>query len=287
MFRLLLLLTLLPLLSNAQKTILWKVTGNDPSKVSYLLGTYHIVPSSFVDRYPVIADKISASEVVITETKYDPEFIAKYYSSRPASDVSSLLSKEDYNYISRIMNREKTVDISKLTPGELIIKLRTNYVIENCVPKNESDSQYMDKYIQNIGRSKNKELYFLETDSFQLQQVSQLTEQFDAKYFKANISPLLKSLRNKNASKYACEMYNRYVALDFDYKLKEPMNATGDGVDNVKLVKARNDDWVSKLAPLLATRNCFVAVGQYHLYYITGIIQQLRAKGFTVEPVEL
>jgi uncharacterized protein len=51
------------------------------------------------------------------------------------------------------------------------------------------------------------------------------------------------------------------------------------------LVDDRNLNWVKQFPRLFKTQSCFVAVGCLHLVGETGLINQLRLKGYTVEPV--
>lgn len=54
---------------------------------------------------------------------------------------------------------------------------------------------------------------------------------------------------------------------------------------NRKLLKNRNQAWVKTLATVLPQQSNFVAVGAAHLGGRTGLIQQLRSEGYTVEAV--
>ena len=53
------------------------------------------------------------------------------------------------------------------------------------------------------------------------------------------------------------------------------------------LVTERNNNWINELLPQLEQKNAFIAVGFMHLMYKEGIINQLREKGFIVEPEKL
>jgi uncharacterized protein YbaP (TraB family) len=79
-----------------------------------------------------------------------------------------------------------------------------------------------------------------------------------------------------------CSLANGYASFTLDYRLSE--ECKGNGMAEV-LVKTRNEDWMRKLPPLLEADNCFIAVGMMHLFNQCGLIQRLRAIGYSVEPM--
>ncbi|MEI9956342.1 MAG: TraB/GumN family protein [Ferruginibacter sp.] len=112
---------------------MWKITSTKTQTVSYLLGTNHLFGESFVDSFPVIKEKILASNLVITETKMDRDAITASYNTRTSSDsINLVLSKEDINYITELFNKKNTVPLTKFSPGELVIKLQAYYPKFRC-----------------------------------------------------------------------------------------------------------------------------------------------------------
>jgi len=77
-----------------------------------------------------------------------------------------------------------------------------------------------------------------------------------------------------------CAFSKNYKVLNINYKFQ--INCPDD-----VLIKERNGHWMAKLLDYLLAKNCFIAVGMTHLYYDCGLITQLRANGFSVEPVLL
>lgn len=148
--------------------MLWKVTNFNSKDISCLLGTYHQFGESFIDSLPVIKEKLQASDLIITEVKVDRAKWAELYNARPSSDtLSTILSKKDIEFITGILKKGQ-VDISKYTPGELIAKLQSNFPMTFCTAINKTDKKLMDEYIQLLGSRLQKQLYYFETDSFQI-----------------------------------------------------------------------------------------------------------------------
>jgi uncharacterized protein YbaP (TraB family) len=268
----------------AQNTILWKVTKAESSKVSYLLGTYHFFGNSFVDSLPVIREKLNACDLVVTEVKIDRARTIAYYNSRPSStELSAALSEDDFNYIATLF-KNSGVDITKFSPGELFVRLSAAYPKFKCSVINANDKLIMDEYIQQLGNEQHKTEYYFETDSFQLEKMYEATKVYDWKFFKKSMPPLLAQYRSKTPDKALCAFPEQYASFTVDYRFKdECQQFNGSDV----LIKNRNEDWMQKLPALLEKNNCFIAVGLAHLYFKCGLIEKLRALGYTVEPVAM
>lgn len=271
-------------LSFGQNTILWKASNPKNANVSYLLGTYHLFGNSFVDSFSVIAEKLKASDVVITEVKFDRPKAAAYYNSRTAStSLSSALSQDDIAYISTIFKNSE-VDINKYSAGELFVKLQAVYPKYKCPVINVNDKYAMDEYIQKIGEQQQKTLYFLESDSMQLEKIYEATKAYDWKFFKQAVPALLAKYKSNTTDESLCSLANQYASFTVDYKLQD--ECKGSNMNDM-LVKNRNEDWMKKLPALLEKSNCFIALGLMHLYNKCGLIEQLKALGYSVEPVSM
>lgn len=264
---------------SAQNTILWKVTNAKSQNVSYLLGTNHIIGNSFVDSFPIIKEKLISSDILITETELNREKMAEYYNSAPSTtNLSEILSVTDVNFIKDLMKKSK-IDVFKLSPGILYISLNSNYPKFKC--GNPKDSTVFDMYLQQIAKTENKKLLYLENDSLGLSLLKQMTRKFTWDNFEQLIPSLLEKYKNVNADDKDCASINEYSSFYFDYKFGEKCKTDAGKVEE------RNNNWMKIIPSLLEHDNCLIAVGLFHLYYKCGIIEQLKQLGYTVEPVKM
>ncbi len=274
--------------SFAQNSILWKVSNSKSSYVSYILGTYHLAGNSFIDSFPVIKEKLKFSNLVITETKLDREKSREYYNVRPSSNMlSTVLKQEDIDYLKDIFKNGK-IDIEKFTPGEILVRLQAFYPRFKCSAIKNNDTLVIDQYIQYLADKNQKKSYFLETDSFGLEKITELTKGIDWNTFKNYIPVILNKYRSENIDESQCVFADEYTSFDLDYKFESSCGSNEKGLPgDDELTKARNLDWMKQLPPLLENNNCFIAVGLYHLYYECGILAQLKKAGYEVEKVEM
>ena len=274
-------------LSFGQNTILWKITNTNNKYISYLLGSNHLFGSSFVDSYPIIKEKLSLCDLVITETEINRIKIAEHYNSRNYVDtLSSVLSKEDLNFVFSIF-KSSGINVLKLTPGELYMKLLSYVPKYKCKELSQNDSLTMDEYVQFLGTKYQKGLYYFETDLYQLSILSELSKQYDWPFFRNIIPSVLDKYKNENTNKNSCVLVKQYASVRLDYMFKDTCNfLKGTNINNFVL-QNRNEEWMKKLPNLLDQQNCFVTVGLFHLYNKCGLIQQLKMLGYSVEPVKL
>ena len=81
-----------------------------------------------------------------------------------------------------------------------------------------------------------------------------------------------------------------YITMDDLSKIESIMTDPELGGDDPevmdKLVYDRNRDWVVKLVKMMPERACLVCVGAGHLPGDQGLLQLLRDRGYTVEPMK-
>ncbi len=269
----------IPTIVLGQNTILWKVTDKENRHTSYLLGTYHLLDRTFVDSFPIIAEKLKACDMVLTEVEKDSSRIRSYYNKRASSDqVNKILAPGDIDLINRILTYSTVKDINKLTPGELFAKL-SGYYDAFCLGLTDTKMR-MDEYIQFLAKENRKQQIYFESDTLQIELLRKGTAQIDWNFFKKNIKPLLDKYKQPNPTISSNSLYRKYVTFDLNYSFDD---ACGGEV----LVEKRNDEWMTKIPALFKDNNCFMAVGLLHYFKNCGIITQLRQLGFKVEPILL
>ncbi|RZK39913.1 MAG: TraB/GumN family protein [Hymenobacter sp.] len=268
--------------ASAQNTILWKISRVGSPSISYVLGTYHQMGNSFIDSLPVIKQKLLDSEIVIFES-IDTSFHAReLINKRPTSLlIDQVLPAMDIEFIK---SQNWSVDIYKLRPAELLIKLEQEYYKTHCNTVKSSDKwQHTEDYLISIASRNKKTLMALETDSLQLALINQNQDQevvnkSSWRSVKGQIHHWIDKWSKKQSDDKECLFANSYMKLQLDYALDKVC-------PNDKLVTDRNREWIKILPTIFEKHKAFVAIGLFHLYYQCGMLEQLRQAGFTVEPV--
>lgn len=267
--------------SLAQNTIMWKVQDTTNGKVSTLVGTFHQFGNSFVDSIPNLKNNLYSSELVIFETISNVAKTRNNINSRESSlAIEKGFKKKDFQKLLQI-SKDWKVDVYKLKPFELRWKLQQEYVLKKCgTIKSTDDWDHFDNYLQHLAKENNIEVNGLESEKIQLEHISDEFKNPDWKIESKISSKWIRKIASNRIDQNICALANFYRKFELDYQF-------GVECQNDFLIQKRNENWLKTLPGLLRKKNCFVAVGYFHLKYKCGLIEQLRKKGFIVTPIEM
>ena len=80
-------------------------------------------------------------------------------------------------------------------------------------------------------------------------------------------------------------MYLMGRLTDIAYQVEGPDNKTSISFSDYKVYCQRNQQWVKRLQPYLKEGGCFITLNAIFLGGDKGLLQQLRAAGYRVRPV--
>ena len=72
---------------------------------------------------------------------------------------------------------------------------------------------------------------------------------------------------------------------DIAYQVEGPDNTTSISFSDYKVYTQRNQQWVKRLKPILTNGEAFITLNAIYLGGEKGLIEQLRAAGYRVRPV--
>lgn len=163
-----------------QAQLLWKVSGNALEKPSYLFGTYHLMPSAFVDSVPGLNDAIKNVDAVWVEVENSqmtaPATVmkmSKMMIAPPDSTIDALLSKDAYQIVDTVVQRYLGtfgINLDKLKtmrPAALSTQLAQLMAVR-CLPDFEMNN-LLDHEVELRVKALGKPAHSLETVDFQLQ----------------------------------------------------------------------------------------------------------------------
>jgi len=265
--------------SMSQNTILWRVTDTVNHKTSTIVGTFHQFGNTFVDSIPEIRELLYKSDLAIFESVSKTEHTQALINKRKASNkVERKLKKKDFAKL-QVLSKNWKVDIYKLRPIELKWKLQQEFQRIKCNTNNSLDTwTHFDNYLEHLARENNIKVLGLETDSLQLELINIQYNSPKWKDERKDISSLINMLLSNDDYSEYCKMANEYRNFGLAYDFEEPC-------DNDVLIQGRNEKWLQVLPNLFRTNNCFLAVGLFHLKNTCGLLEQLKSKGFLVEPI--
>lgn len=284
-------LVMIALAGHAQ--LLWKVSGNGLGRPSYIFGTYHMAPSSMIDRIAGIDQAIEACDVVVGEVEKDSLMssevqarMAKAMMAPSDSTLDKLLSPQGYAIVEKVFNKYfgtmgvKLSQMKNLKPSAISTQMQAMQAIKYF--PNLDPNSLIDVAVQTRANDLGRPSVALETVEEQLELLfnAPLTEQAKS---------LLESCKNdEQFTVMSTKLVEAYMAQDLD-QINAVINESSSQEEESAmdaLLYSRNRNWAKKLQEIMPERACLVCVGAGHLPGEQGLLQLLRDAGYTVEPMQ-
>ena len=268
----------------ATNTLLWRISGKNLSKPTYIFGTMHMLCADDIQLSDSLKQAIRGADKVYLELDMDDMMqvlgAMSHMTMRNDTTLADLLTAEEYKKVKNFFQEN-----SGLIPFTMLEKFKP-LLIESMILKETATCDnmiVMEQLVMEEARENKKEIKGLETMDFQL-------GIFDRIPYKLQAEQLVKMVENAGHDgddkemKELTEAY-RQQQLDImdDLTKKEDM-----GIQNFTdlLLYNRNADWANKLAGLMPANSLVVAVGAGHLPGEKGVLNLLRKAGYRVDPVK-
>ena len=294
MKRLSLVLAVLVLALASQAQLLWKVSGNGLGRPSYIMGTYHFAPASMMEKIPGMQQALEGCDVVVGEidkeemTSQDTQTKMGMAMMAPLdSTLDKLFSPEDFAIVEKVFDKYfgsmgvKLSQMKMLKPSAISVQMQAMQAVKYF--PNFNENELIDMAVQTRANEMGRPSIGLETIDEQIAVLfnAPLTEQaedlLDAckkdDYFMVQSSALVEAYMAQDLAKIESIMTDPEMGGD-----------DAEAMDN--LIYDRNRNWVEKLVKMMPERAALVCVGAGHLPGDQGLLQLLRNRGYTVEPVK-
>ncbi len=270
------------LVSHAQ--LCWKVSGNGLEKNSYLFGTHHVIECCSIPHFKDILELCAKSDAVVGELVMDATLSQAILDGISMNDKSlrSLLTPDEYRLVDTEMQRVLGASL------ELLDKMKPLYVGSIYTVMSYLTSlglteqpKSVDEIFQQKGKDEGLTLIGLETPK---EQVNLL---YNSIPVERQAKMLVEAIREKDESTLQAEELNKaYLTGNLGEIEKIGKGDQWTTEETSLFVDERNMRWMYELPSLLKDQSCFVAVGCLHLVGETGLINQLRQAGYSVEPMQ-
>lgn len=278
---------------NAQ--LLWKVSGNGLEKPSYVFGTHHLAPISVLDNIKGFQPALNEAEQVVVEITMDEmmsqeSMMLMHRASMIESDTTlhDLMTEDEFNMVNKFSKANLMLDLSMMP------KLKPAFISNNAtviIYLKHLDGQFnmqeqLDMYVQQKAKEQEKKVLAFETMQFQLNLL------FNETPLKRQAELLVCMLSDQEqVFKDAKELTDAYMKQDVKTLYAITQKKTGTNCDPLPaemeaMVDNRNMHWMETLPGMMNDASTFVAVGALHLLGEKGLLNLLKEKGYTVEPVD-
>ena len=283
----------------ASAQLLYKISGNGLTAPSYIVGTYHFAPVSFVDSIPGIRQAMAETQQTYGELVMDamisPDSLALLQQAMMLPDslsLGKLLSADEMSrlnaYLMKLMGMDLTnplmaQQMGKMTPMALGTTLA---VLCNMKKMLVFDPQNgFDNYFQKEAHAQGKSVGGLETIAFQIEAL------FKGKTLERQRELLMCQIDNAAImDEMTDSIIHAFYKQDLD-AIERALNAKlhnscdSRPEEEEMLIDKRNADWLTKMPALMALKPTLFAVGAGHLPGERGLLNLLRGAGYTIEGV--
>lgn len=283
---------------NAQ--LLYRISGNDLDKPSYIVGTYHLAPASFADSIPgakAALDEVGqvCGEVDMAEMQ-SMAGLQKVMAAMMLPDgqsLSDILTKEQLDKLNAFMmetlgtdlnNPMAATQLGKMIPVAISTQLQMVQYMKMTPGFNPTEM--IDSYFQNAARAAGKSVIGFETVDFQIsvlytgtsieRQKEQLMCMLDNQEYNFMIM--------KNVTEAYFSQNIEKICEVTEEKLGNSCDTTPE--EDEALIYGRNVDWAEKMPEIMSSESTLFVVGAAHLPGERGVIELLKNKGYLVEPVK-
>ena len=283
----------------SQAQILYRISGKGLESPSYIVGTYHLAPSSFADSIPGMRQAVEQTNQVCGELDmmdaFKPENTAKLLKAQmlpEGTTLSSLLTTEQLERLNALLldvmgsnlNDETfAAQMDKMTPAAL----STTLSLQSYIKRTESFNpmELIDNYFQMLALQNGKAIKGFETVDFQMgilfgesleKQVNDLMCMVD--HFEET-----DEMVNRITTAY-CSQNLKQIEEAMEEESKVECGTTDEDED--RLINNRNSNWLEMMPSMMAEQPTLFVVGAGHLCGEKGVLRLLEKAGYTVEGVK-
>ena len=283
---------------NAQ--LLYKISHKNLEKPSYIVGTYHLAPATFIDSIPgakaaleavdVVCGEVVMSEMESRESQKKVQAAIMLPDGKSLTDVFTADEMQRLNaYMDKLlgMNLDNPIfksQMGKMTPMALSTQLQLVQYMK--LTPNFNPMKLIDAHFQNVAKKAGKSVAGLETVDFQIEILYKGTT------IERQKQQLLCMVDNDEY--YALQMKElsaAFFAQDMQVLLDVTEEKMGNQCDTTPqeeeaLIYGRNAAWAGKMPAMMGEASTLFVVGAAHLPGEKGVLELLKAKGYTVEAVK-
>lgn len=265
--------------------LLWRISGNNLPGDSYLLGTLHILPVSFLDSIPIVSSVMHKTDCFMTEVDINSK--PSIFSGARTLDVSKALlpsnikysdlySVEDYYLLDDLLYRRGLGHLDKIRLSPIIL-LCLLYLPEG----NGNHSTMLESFLVQQAIASGKDVLYLETMEEQLKALSTYYNSLLGENISVEeqAKGLLEYVKRYSTDSLYTVLYDKYInhklsEIDIEPEMNEILNSK------------RNKKWIPKIVRQIKHKPTFIFVGVRHLPGEDGLIYRLKERGYEVTPVK-
>lgn len=264
-----------------ESSLLWKIEKEGMTTDAYLYGTMHLINKEYFYFPEKLQNLVKKSDVLVMELGALPDYAsAMSLMLLPEGEsINDYFTEEQMELVYDFMESE--MNMNKEAFDLAFGRMKPFIILQLVTSKQFSgETESFELSFTNLAKENEIEIIGLETVEQQLgffDQIPQsgmgsmITQYFEEKdKMEEETEKLQKIYRAGNLDSLAVFM-------------KETSQELLDFEDI--LLTNRNKAWIPEIEKIISEKNAFIAVGAAHLAGENGVIELLKKKGYTVQPI--
>jgi uncharacterized protein YbaP (TraB family) len=268
------------LTSFSQAQLLYQISGNGLSAVSYLYGTIHMLPKDQFELSNSLKRAFDASATLAMEVDLNMSGAEKIALAQKVllpegKTLKDFMAEQDYLQLKMYCMDSLDWSESKFDRNS---KLKPMFFSSMLIQESMRNMASYEMEFNKMAKKKRKNVMGLESIDFQLGLFDQLPMETQVEMLNKDYNSDLQTFDTL----LAC-----YLQEDLD-KLNVLMNAENAAYPefNELLLVNRNKSWINPMGIQMRKESTFFAVGAGHLGGAQGVIALLREAGYTVTAIK-
>ncbi len=265
--------------TDKDKSLLWRITGKQMSKPSFLFGTMHLICREDYLWTEKMKESLNKSDQVCFEMNLsDPNLMTETSMALMQTMLTKMqgsASGDEMKMLESFLKDStlKDMDLSGKT-NQMGLNSMAGMAGMNCKdPVSYEDS------IMKLAQNDHKTIMGLESPAEQVDVIS--TMPLDSLFSMVMSGKMIDM--NDAESK---ELVTAYKNQDLPALYKMIAGSKEQGMDMELFLDKRNIKWTPRMSDMMKVSSVFFAVGAGHLYGPNGVITLLRKDGYKVEAIK-
>ncbi|PWT96038.1 MAG: TraB/GumN family protein [Bacteroidetes bacterium] len=264
--------------SNPDGALLWEISGNGLSQPSYLYGTIHMVCASDFKISNTLKEKFSSASKIYLELDMDePGIDMKMLQLSIMKDrkLNQIFNEKDYAKLNDYFRDSVGMPLTLFQGMKPFVLL--SMISMKAMPC-ENQESYELNFVK-MSKAQHKEMLGLETMEDQIKVFDDMPDSVQVQMVMSAINEV-----DEQRVEFA-KMTNYYVHQNLDSLYRLIVNSPDIAGSEDALLYNRNRNWIPVMKNAMKSGPIFFAVGAGHLGGPKGVINLLKAEGFTVKAV--
>lgn len=264
--------------------LFWQISGNGLEQPSYLYGTMHTQDERAFNFADGVMNAFNSCDTYVMELNMDSVdqmAVMSLLMMQGDASLDNLLSEEDFAFVDKYFTDSVGMSV------KMINKIQPMYTASMISFRslNTQEDEALDLYFFKLAKEQGKSIYGLETTEEQIAAFNSIDYEKQAQ----DLVEAVKGAMDGTGNDEMQQLMDLYMTGDLDGMLEmtNEQYAVEDSSFTHAFLIERNYRMAERSIPIISQGSTFIAIGAAHLPGSEGVIELLRAMGYTVESLSV